>query len=74
VGGADQGPLGAHVFDAAQQELSKAAGVLDLAEDGFDDLLAQAGIDCDLLLTPSSPLARRFSFLSQPETLPSTLH
>ena len=42
MGQADEAPFVADVVEAAQQELSEAAGVLDLAEHGFDDLLAQA--------------------------------
>src|SRR5689334_25116871 len=41
VGGADERPFLADLVDAAQQELAKAPGLLDLAEHGFDDLLAQ---------------------------------
>jgi hypothetical protein len=32
VDGADDGPLGAHFFEAAQQELAESAGLFDLSE------------------------------------------
>src|SRR4051794_6590972 len=41
VRGAEEGPFGGHFLDAAQQELSEASSLLDLAEYGFDDLLSQ---------------------------------
>ena len=40
--GADDGPLALDLVEAAQQELSEGAGMLDLSEDRFNDLLAQA--------------------------------
>src|SRR5260370_39092384 len=42
VGGADHGPLCAHFFDAAQQELAEAACLLDLSEHRFHHLLSQS--------------------------------
>ncbi len=41
VGGADDGPLGAHHLEAAQQELAKTACLFDLAEHRLRQLLAQ---------------------------------
>jgi hypothetical protein len=40
--GADDGPLGAHALDAAQQELTEAASLFDLPEHRLGQLLAQA--------------------------------
>ncbi len=40
--GADQRPFASDVFEAAQEKLSKAAGLLDLTEHGLDNLLAQS--------------------------------
>ncbi len=34
VDGADQGPFASDVFEAAQEKLSKAAGLLDLTDTG----------------------------------------
>src|SRR3981189_766426 len=51
VGGADHGPFGFDLVDAAQEELAEASCLLDLAEDGLDDLFAQsipASIACAL--------------------------
>ena len=42
VGGADHRPLRSDLVEAAQEELAKAAGMFDLAEQRFDDLLSQA--------------------------------
>ena len=42
VAGADERPLGLDLDEAAQEELAKAAGVLDLADHRLDRLLAQA--------------------------------
>src|SRR5271170_2971873 len=42
VNGAEDSPLGLGVGEAAQEKLAKAAGLLDLAEDRLDHLLAQA--------------------------------
>src|SRR5882672_12882930 len=42
VDGADHRPLGFDLFEAAQEELAEAAGVFDLAEHRFDNLLSQA--------------------------------
>ena len=39
--GADDGPLGAHALDAAQQELTEAASLFDLPEHRLGQLLAQ---------------------------------
>src|SRR5258707_13547834 len=41
VGGADDGPLGAHLVDAAQQELAEPACLLDVPKHWFWELLAQ---------------------------------
>src|SRR5258708_20884899 len=41
VGGADDGPLGAHLVDAAHQELAEPACLLDLPEHRLGELLAQ---------------------------------
>src|SRR6266566_3739275 len=40
VGGADNGPLGAHFFDAAQQKLAESACLLDLPEHRLGQLFA----------------------------------
>ena len=42
VGGAHEAPFAAHVFDAAQQNLAEAAGLLSLAEHWLGQLLSQA--------------------------------
>ena len=42
VSSADQRPFIGHFVDAAQKKLSKASRLFDLAEDRFDDLLAQS--------------------------------
>ena len=42
VGGADDGPLGAHLVDAAHQELAESACLLDLPEHRLGELLAQS--------------------------------
>jgi hypothetical protein len=42
VGGADEGPFASDLVEAPEQELPEASGLLDLAEDRLDDLLAQA--------------------------------
>ena len=39
--GADDGPFAADVVEASEEEAAEAAGVLDLSEDGFDDLLSE---------------------------------
>src|ERR1700730_3870613 len=41
VDGADDGPLGAYFFEAAQQELTETAGLFDLSEHRLGQLLAQ---------------------------------
>jgi dipeptide/tripeptide permease len=47
VGGADDGPLGAHLVEAAHQKLAEPAGLLDLAEHRLGELLAQpVGLSC----------------------------
>src|SRR6266851_6035607 len=51
VGGADQGPFGADVVEASQQELSEPPGLLDLSEDRLDDLLSEP-----VSTSPSCPL------------------
>ena len=38
---ADDGPLGAHFFEAAQQELAETARLFDLSEHRLGQLLAQ---------------------------------
>ena len=40
--GADERPFGFDVLQAAQKELTESSGMLDLSEDGLDDLLSQA--------------------------------
>src|ERR1700692_1037132 len=42
VDGADDGPLGAHFFEASQQELAETAGLFDLSEHRLRPLLAGA--------------------------------
>jgi len=42
MGGADHSPFASHLIETSQQELPEASGVLDLTEDGLDDLLAQS--------------------------------
>jgi hypothetical protein len=42
VDGAQEGPFRPHLFDAAQEELSKASGLLDLTEHRLDGLFAQS--------------------------------
>src|SRR5687767_8637122 len=42
VGGADERPFASGVVETSEEELSEASGLLDLAEDGLDDLLSQA--------------------------------
>ena len=41
VGGADERPFGSDLFEATQKELSEAPGMLDLSEDGLDDLFSE---------------------------------
>jgi hypothetical protein len=41
LGSADDGPLGTHLVDAAQQELAEAACLFDLPEHRLGQLLAQ---------------------------------
>src|SRR5258707_5880818 len=41
MGGAEHCPFVGYLFDAAEEELAKASGVLDVSEDGFDDMFAQ---------------------------------
>ena len=40
VGGAQERPFLSGLVDAAEQELTEAAGCFDLSEYGFDDVLA----------------------------------
>src|SRR3977135_227426 len=57
VGGADHGPFGFDLVDAAQEELAEASCLLDLAEDRLDDLFSQsipASIACALELCAHS--------------------
>src|SRR4030088_280027 len=57
VGSADHGPFGFDLVDAAQEELAEASCLLDLAEDGLDDLFSQsipASITCALELCAHS--------------------
>src|SRR5258705_231172 len=57
VCGADHGPFGFDLVDAAQEELAEASCLLDLAEDGLDDLFSQsipASIACALELCAHS--------------------
>jgi hypothetical protein len=51
VGGADQGPLGTHLLNAAQQELAEASCLFDLSEHRLHDLLPQP-----VPAAPSRPL------------------
>jgi hypothetical protein len=53
VGGADPRSFASDLLETSQQELSKASGIFDLTENGFNDLLAQSittftdyGIEC----------------------------
>ena len=47
VGSADKSPLGAHLFEAAQQELAESARLFDLSEHRLGQLLAQpVGLAC----------------------------
>jgi hypothetical protein len=51
AGGADKSPLGAHLFEAAQQELAESARLFDLSEHRFGQLFAQpvgAGVSAGL--------------------------
>jgi hypothetical protein len=41
VGGADECPLGAHLLEAARQELAESARLFDLAEHRLGELFAQ---------------------------------
>ena len=62
VSGADDGPLGAHLVDAAHQELSEAARLFDLPEHRLGQLLAQpvgAGMATSLDLCARGLDARR---------------
>ena len=57
MGGADHGPFGFDLVDAAQEELAEASCLLDLAEDRLDDLFSQsipASIACALELCAHS--------------------
>jgi hypothetical protein len=51
VGGANQGPLGTHLLNTAQQELAEAACLLDLSEHRLDDLFPQP-----VAASPTRPL------------------
>ena len=62
VGGADKSPLGAHFFEAAQQELAEAARLFDLSEHRLGQLFAQpvgAGVSAGLDLGAHAFDARR---------------
>jgi len=62
VGGADDGPLGAHLVDAAHQELAESACLLDLPEHRLGELLAQpvgAGVPAGLDLCAHGLDSRR---------------
>src|SRR4030081_3463665 len=57
VCGADHRPFGFDLADAAQEELAEASCLLDLAEDGLDDLFSQsipASVACALDLCAHS--------------------
>jgi hypothetical protein len=41
VGRADDGPFAFDLVDATQKELAEVFGLLDLTEDGFDDVFAE---------------------------------
>jgi hypothetical protein len=58
------GPLGAHFFEAAQQELAETAGLFDLSEHRLGQLLAQpvgARVPAGLDLRAHCLDARRFA-------------
>src|SRR6516225_3441376 len=62
VGGADKSPLGAHLFEAAQQELAESTRLFDLSEHRLGQLFAQpvgAGVSADLDLGTHGFDARR---------------
>src|ERR1700692_5114728 len=64
VGGTDDGPLGAHFFEAAQQELAETAGLFDLSEHRLGQLLAQpvgARVAASPYFCAPFPRARRFA-------------
>ena len=42
VGGADHGPFGSDLIDAAEEELAEAAGLFDVSEYGFDGLFSHS--------------------------------
>jgi hypothetical protein len=68
MGGADKSPLGAHLFEAAQQELAESARLFDLSEHRLGQLLAQpvgAGVSAGLDLGAHGfDAGRRFGRLS----------
>ena len=81
--GADDGPLGAHFFEAAQQELAETAGLFDLSEHRLGQLLAQpvgAGVPPALILarmasTRVGALAGSVAgvvMVAEPSTAPAT--
>jgi hypothetical protein len=78
VDGADDGPLGAHFFEAAQQELAETAGLFDLSEHRLGQLLAQpvrARVPAGLDLRAHCLDARRgesCAALASPVTGPAT--
>jgi hypothetical protein len=41
VGRADDGPFAFDLVDATKKELAEVSGLLDLTEDGFDDVFAE---------------------------------
>ena len=53
MNGADHRPLGPHLFETSQQELSKASGVLDVPEHGLHHLLPEP-----ITASAASPLQR----------------
>ena len=61
MGGAEHCPFVGYLFDAAEEELAKASGVLDVSEDGFDDMFAQpVATSVAALPDPGAHGARRF--------------
>jgi hypothetical protein len=67
VGSADKSPLGAHLFEAAQQELAESARLFDLSEHWLGQLLAQpvrAVVAAALILARMASMRRRFVRLS----------
>ena len=66
MGGADHGPFGTHFLDAAQQELTEAAGLFDLSEHRFHHLLSQSvgRFEAAIVDLLSHPLGQRSASFS----------